>query len=134
MKNVYEVLRQKEMELTRLEKEVEALRLVAPLLSEEKEAMLDIAKPVLATAVNGPQPTVRIPASTATASIPARRSGGTSPAAIRSSGRRNALRDDLMAKSWCQGTEALRPRSNKAFRLMVRGRPNVNPRPTAALA
>ena len=29
MKNVYEVLRQKEMELTRLEKEVEALRLVA---------------------------------------------------------------------------------------------------------
>jgi hypothetical protein len=40
MKNVYEVLRQKEMELARLEKEVEALRLVAPLLSEEnsKEA------------------------------------------------------------------------------------------------
>ena len=36
MKNVYEVLRQKEMELTRLEKEVEALRLVAPLLSEER--------------------------------------------------------------------------------------------------
>ena len=36
MKNVYEVLRQKEMELTRLEKEVEALRLVAPLLSEEE--------------------------------------------------------------------------------------------------
>ena len=35
MKNVYEVLRQKEMELARLEKEVEALRLVAPLLSEE---------------------------------------------------------------------------------------------------
>jgi hypothetical protein len=38
MKNVYEVLRQKEMELARLEKEVEALRLVAPLLSEDKEA------------------------------------------------------------------------------------------------
>ena len=37
MKNVYEVLRQKEMELTRLEKELAALRLVAPLLSEEKE-------------------------------------------------------------------------------------------------
>jgi hypothetical protein len=52
MKNVYEVLRQKEMELTRLEKEVEALRLVAPLLSEEKE---DMVKPALATAVNGPQ-------------------------------------------------------------------------------
>jgi hypothetical protein len=61
MKNVYEVLRQKEMELTRLEKEVEALRLVAPLLSEEKEAAADIAKPALATAVNGPQQPVRVP-------------------------------------------------------------------------
>jgi len=59
MKNVYEVLRQKEMELTRLEKEVEALRLVAPLLSEEKESATEI-KPALATAVNGPQPTTRI--------------------------------------------------------------------------
>jgi hypothetical protein len=71
MKNVYEVLRQKEMELTRLEKEVEALRLVAPLLSEEKEAVSDMmAKPALATAVNGPQPTTRIPVPTAP-SIPA---------------------------------------------------------------
>lgn len=61
MKNVYEVLRQKEMELTRLEKEVEALRLVAPLLSEEKESLGDLAKPALATAVNGPQSTARIP-------------------------------------------------------------------------
>lgn len=60
MKNVYEVLRQKEMELTRLEKEVEALRLVAPLLSEEKESVAEISKPALATAVNGPQ-TARIP-------------------------------------------------------------------------
>ncbi len=59
MKNVYEVLRQKEMELTRLEKEVEALRLVAPLLSEEKESVSE--KPTLATAVNGPQATARIP-------------------------------------------------------------------------
>ncbi len=47
MKNVYEVLRQKEMELTRLEKEVEALRLVAPLLSEEKEMNSDTVKPTL---------------------------------------------------------------------------------------
>ena len=68
MKNVYEVLRQKEMELTRLEKEVEALRLVAPLLSEEKE--IDVAKPALATAVNGPQPTARIPLPT-TPTMPA---------------------------------------------------------------
>ncbi|MGA2415532.1 MAG: hypothetical protein ABSF59_13860 [Candidatus Sulfotelmatobacter sp.] len=61
MKNVYEVLRQKEMELTRLEKEVEALRLVAPLLSEEKEMNSENGKPILATAVNGPQQPIRIP-------------------------------------------------------------------------
>lgn len=61
MKNVYEVLRQKEMELTRLEKEVEALRLVAPLLSDEKEITSEMPKPALATAVNGPPTTGRIP-------------------------------------------------------------------------
>lgn len=71
MKNVYEVLRQKEMELTRLEKEVEALRLVAPLLSEEKEITSDMGKPSLAAAVNGPQATTRIPVPTPTQSIPA---------------------------------------------------------------
>lgn len=70
MKNVYEVLRQKEMELTRLEKEVEALRLVAPLLSEEKEMMSEIGKPTLATAVNGPQATARVSVA-APPSIPA---------------------------------------------------------------
>ena len=62
MKNVYEVLRQKEMELTRLEKEVEALRLVAPLLSEGMEINSDAAKATLPTAVNGPQQPIRIPA------------------------------------------------------------------------
>jgi hypothetical protein len=64
MKNVYEVLRQKEMELTRLEKEVEALRVVAPLLSEEKEIVSEIVKAALPTAVNGPQAPVRVPAAT----------------------------------------------------------------------
>jgi len=38
MKNVYEVLRQKELDLSRLQREVEALRLTAPLLSEELDA------------------------------------------------------------------------------------------------
>ena len=37
MKDVYDVLRQKELELSRLEIEVEALRVVAPLLSDDKE-------------------------------------------------------------------------------------------------
>jgi hypothetical protein len=76
MKNVYEVLRQKEMELTRLEKEVEALRLVAPLLSEEqKDAMAEAAKPAQA-AVNGPQAPIRIPVpQVAVAAQPARAAG-----------------------------------------------------------
>lgn len=59
MKNVYEVLRQKELELTRLEKEVEALRVAAPLLSDEKEQLAEAPKPSLAAAPP-PQP-VRIP-------------------------------------------------------------------------
>ena len=61
MKNVYEVLRQKELELTRLEKEVEALRVAAPLLSDEKESVSDtINKPSLAASVP-PQAPIRIP-------------------------------------------------------------------------
>jgi hypothetical protein len=68
MKNVYEVLRQKEMELARLEKEVEALRVAAPLLSEEKEAM-EALKPTLA-ATPAPQQPIRIPAPVAAAATP----------------------------------------------------------------
>ena len=37
MKNVYEILRHKELQLSRLVLEVEALRAVAPLLSDDKE-------------------------------------------------------------------------------------------------
>jgi len=59
MKNVYEVLRQKELELTRLEKEVEALRVAAPLLSDEKEALAEAPKPSLTAAP--PQQPVRVP-------------------------------------------------------------------------
>jgi hypothetical protein len=59
MKNVYEVLRQKELELARLEKEVEALRVAAPLLSDDKEIPSD-NKPTLAT-TGGPQQPIRIP-------------------------------------------------------------------------
>jgi hypothetical protein len=61
MRNVYEVLRQKELELARLEKEVEALRVAAPLLSEEKEIPAEASnnKPTLATAPT--QQPIRIP-------------------------------------------------------------------------
>jgi hypothetical protein len=41
VKDVYAVLRQKEIEQSRLENEVEALRVVAPLLSEDGEAEND---------------------------------------------------------------------------------------------
>jgi hypothetical protein len=54
MKNVYEVLRQKDLEVSRLQKEVEALRVAAPLLSDG-EAEDD--QPTLQRAVNEiPQP------------------------------------------------------------------------------
>jgi hypothetical protein len=37
MRNAYEVLREKELELSKVEIEVEALRMVAPLLSNDNE-------------------------------------------------------------------------------------------------
>jgi hypothetical protein len=46
MKDVYAVLRQKELEKSRLENEVEALRVVAPILSEDGEAE-NVNKPTL---------------------------------------------------------------------------------------
>jgi len=56
MKDVYAVLRQKELERSRLENEVEALRVVAPILSEDGEAEND-NQPTLRRAVNdAPQP------------------------------------------------------------------------------
>ena len=65
MKNVYEVLRQKELEMARLEKEVEALRVAAPLLSDDKEAGNSdtaVAKPTLTAAPSAAQQQpIRIP-------------------------------------------------------------------------
>lgn len=76
MKNVYEVLRQKELELARLEKEVEALRVAAPLLSDDKEATLEapVSKPTLATPPPVQQP-IRIPPPVNTTPPPARAAG-----------------------------------------------------------
>jgi len=76
MKNVYEVLRQKELELARLEKEVEALRIAAPLLSEEMKESMAESKPTLATPA--PQQPVRMPppaVAAATVNPPARAAG-----------------------------------------------------------
>jgi hypothetical protein len=41
MRDVYEVLRQKELEVSRLKQEVEALRIAAPLVSKDGEAEND---------------------------------------------------------------------------------------------
>ena len=55
MKNVYEVLRQKELEKSRLQEEVEALRVAAPLLADGEAE--DDHQPTLPRAVNdAPQP------------------------------------------------------------------------------
>ena len=61
--------RQKELELARLEKEVEALRVAAPLLSDDKESMLEATsnKPTLATPTTTQQP-IRIPQAAVNAS------------------------------------------------------------------
>jgi len=56
MRDVYDVLRQKERDGSRLKKEVEALRIAAPLVSEDAEAEND-NQPTLLRAVNDtPQP------------------------------------------------------------------------------
>ena len=87
MKNVYEVLRQKELELTRLEKEVEALRIAAPLLSEEAKesmsmSMSESPKPTLTPAA--PQQPIRIPSPAVTAAVnPPTRAAGWEDAAKR---------------------------------------------------
>ena len=56
MKNVYEVLRQKELEISRLKKELAALRVAVPLLSDEADnddkPILDVSSAVNTT----PQP------------------------------------------------------------------------------
>ncbi len=75
MKNVYEVLRQKELELARLEKEVEALRVAAPLLSDESMVEASSNKPTLASSTPAQQP-IRIPQAAVNASPqPARAAG-----------------------------------------------------------
>jgi hypothetical protein len=45
MRNIYEVLRQKEADVERLKKELQALRVVAPLLEEELLAEVQTASP-----------------------------------------------------------------------------------------
>lgn len=56
VKDVYAVLRQKELEYLRLENEVDALRIVAPFLSEDGEAQVYDQLRSRQTARDNPQP------------------------------------------------------------------------------
>ena len=49
MRNIYEVLRQKETEIERLKRELQALRIVAPLLEEELLPEMQVAPPPVRT-------------------------------------------------------------------------------------
>jgi hypothetical protein len=54
MRDLYQVLRQKELDLERTRKEIEALRSVIPLLSEESEKG-DKGRPSLASSSSQPR-------------------------------------------------------------------------------
>jgi len=45
MKNIYDVMRQKELEIERLKKEIEALRVVAPMLEDREPAPMAASTP-----------------------------------------------------------------------------------------
>ncbi|HEX8814424.1 MAG TPA: hypothetical protein VF753_02890 [Terriglobales bacterium] len=75
MRNVYEVLRQKELELAKLEKEVEALRVAAPLLSDDKE-VADISEAKATAVAAGSQQPIRIPQPVAASAPPTARAVG----------------------------------------------------------
>ncbi len=70
MKNIYDVMRQKELEIERLKKEIEALRLVAPML-EDKEPAITTSAGAVAKPYSPPQPGTE-PVITADASKAAR--------------------------------------------------------------
>jgi hypothetical protein len=61
MKDIYALLRQKELAISRLETEVEALRVVAPLLSEDHEAG-DAIRPAATRSTTSPPVQVSKPA------------------------------------------------------------------------
>jgi hypothetical protein len=61
MKNIYEVLRQKETEIERLKKELQALLIVAPLLAEEVQEEAQAAPPPVRTYPTEPAKSVATP-------------------------------------------------------------------------
>jgi hypothetical protein len=66
MKNLYDVLRQKEAEIQQLQKDIEALRVAARLLADEGES-----EPVNTRPMTGPTPTPRVAAAPVATAKPA---------------------------------------------------------------
>jgi hypothetical protein len=58
MKNIYDVMRQKELEIERLKKEIEALRVVAPMLEDKDTVAASPAKTYSATQQNNNEPVI----------------------------------------------------------------------------
>jgi hypothetical protein len=58
MKNLYDLLRQKELSMKRLEKEIEAIRVVISMLSEEPEQAenAELKQAAIAPAIHPPTP------------------------------------------------------------------------------
>ncbi len=86
MKNVFDVLRQKEAELQQIQKEIEALRVAARLLADEQEAEDDSGPSRTAVAAVLPRP------ASATTAAPALRPGTQVVGDGYSAARDNALR------------------------------------------
>ena len=77
MRNIYEVLRQKEQEIRRLEKEIEALRVVLPMLAEDADVprQREVPEPY-----RPPVPTPSVfAATTAPAAVPAAPAASAAP-------------------------------------------------------
>ena len=55
MKNIYEVLRQKELELQQLQKDIEALRVAARLLADDNEAETITTRSSMGSSVSTPR-------------------------------------------------------------------------------
>lgn len=60
MKDVYEVLREKESQIEELQKEVEALKIAARLLTDESDREPAPMKPIAAVLANSPAPAPRL--------------------------------------------------------------------------
>lgn len=65
MKNIHDVLRQKELEIQQIQREIEALRLVARLLADDTDTDAVTVRPIASTSTPRPAAVVAKPADAA---------------------------------------------------------------------